>query len=676
MNTTSKLNFKEFTILIVDDNPANLGVIAEYLEDCGFDVMAARDGEHGLRIAQAQPDLILLDVMMPGIDGFEVCRRLKSNESTNSIPVIFMTALTDIEDKVKGFLVGGVDYITKPIQHEEVLARITTHLQIQKQARQLQEQNTRLQQANALLTKRALRLEASSEVGQQVTSILDLDTLLLEIVILIQSKFGYYFVGVWLLTEQHDAVVLHARKGRTKGQLPPHGMQISTDVPHSIITLVCYSKQPYLSDNVITDDKYLAMDTLPETASELTLPLQVGQEMIGVLDIQGDQIAAFDDEEQMVLQTLANQIAIAIRNARLYEFEKKLRQMEEIRAHDLAELNASKDKFFSIVAHDLRGPFLPLMGLSEMLPGIVRTSSHEDIEKVGYAIHCSAKNVYNLLENLLAWARIQMGRITFEPKRFNLNDIVQDNVSLLGENARSKNISLSATLSDTIFVYADRDMIDTVIRNLINNAVKFTPSGGQVKIGINPITSPLPLKEMETWDEHFVEVHVNDTGVGIKPKDIDKLFHIDVHHSTTGTNKEAGTGLGLIMCKEMIEKNGGKIWVESEFGKGTTVKFTMQLDSIIKTDDTPKSVFGNVVANHHALSIEEKRLVLPTYNEIVILHELAVIGDMESINTESARIAQIDEQYVPFANTLIELAKQFKDEEIITLLEQYLLTSR
>ncbi len=128
---TQAIDFKNYSILLVDDNPTNLGVLFDYLEDCGFEVMVARDGETGLQRARlTHPDIILLDVMMPGIDGFETCNRLKADESTATIPVIFMTALESVEDKVKGFQAGGVDYVTKPIQHEEALARITTHLRI------------------------------------------------------------------------------------------------------------------------------------------------------------------------------------------------------------------------------------------------------------------------------------------------------------------------------------------------------------------------------------------------------------------------------------------------------------------------------------------------------------------------------------------------------------------
>lgn len=151
-NYQDENNSKTSSILIIDDQPANLAVIGHYLADYGFVVLVSQDGESGLQRAEyVKPDLILLDVLMPGIDGFETCRRLKSNEITKEIPVIFMTALTDTFDKVKGFQMGGVDYIIKPVQQEEVLARIKTHLKIREQQEQLQKQTTTLTQANIQL---------------------------------------------------------------------------------------------------------------------------------------------------------------------------------------------------------------------------------------------------------------------------------------------------------------------------------------------------------------------------------------------------------------------------------------------------------------------------------------------------------------------------------------------
>ena len=214
------------------------------------------------------------------MDGVETCRRLKAIEEISDIPVIFMSALSSAEDKVRGFAVGAVDYMTQPIQYEEVIARVTTHLKIRDLTRSLNKQKT--------------RLEATRQVGQQVASILEVDTLLTQVVNLIQDKFGYYFVGIWLLSEQKNSLILQANAGHaglnTKDQL---GDQIPLGRPHSIVAWVCRTGQSYLTFDVKGDPKYLATKTLPNARSEVAFPLQVRDEVIGVLDIQSDKMKTF-----------------------------------------------------------------------------------------------------------------------------------------------------------------------------------------------------------------------------------------------------------------------------------------------------------------------------------------------------------------------------------------------
>ncbi len=356
---------EEQTILVVDDNPTNLDVAVNYLAESGFRVITARNGESGLKKAQLiLPDMILLDILMPGIDGFEVCRQLKANDTTREIPVVFMTALADTKHKVEGFGVGAVDYVTKPIQQEEMLARVMTHLKIRNLTRQLQKDN------------------------------------------------------------------------------------------------------------------------------------------------------------------------------------------------------ADKDKFFSIVAHDLKGPFMPLIGNAELLIELADALPPSEVRQMGVSIRDSGKRMVDLLENLLTWARLQMGRMECQPELFNLQEVVKKNISLLADIAVYKQVILQNNVKGDCVVYGDEHMIDTVIRNLINNALKFSLPMGQVTVS-------------STCLEETVLVAVADTGGGIKQEDIAKLFKVGSQHTTTGTAKEKGTGLGLIMCQEMIERNNGQIWLESELGKGTVVKFTV-----------------------------------------------------------------------------------------------------
>jgi signal transduction histidine kinase/DNA-binding response OmpR family regulator len=545
------------TLLIVDDNPNNLTVVADYLKRFGFNIIIANSGEVALeRVQLALPDVILLDVMMPGIDGFETCRQLKANQHTQDIPVIFMTALTDTENKVKGFEVGGVDYVTKPLQYSEVLARVNTHVRIRDLTRNLQDQNEQLQaltgqlrRANEVLSRKAIQLETSNRMGQQVTSILDLGELLTEVTELIRVQFDYYFVGVWLYYESKDCLVLQACTGGDS-QLLEHKHFLSLTTDNNVITQVCRTTKPYGVTNIDQDNLYYAMAELPEARSQLALPLRIGDEKIGVLDIQDKQPAAFAEDEQKVLQTLANQIAIAIRNARMYEMERRI--------------SADKDKFFSIISHDLRGPFTSLLGNAQLMQSMADELSADDIRHMSGAILGGSKAALSLLDNLLTWSRMQRSTTDLFPQEIHLRQLAQDTVELLEQTAAIKEIKLENAIDDEVVVYADKYMVDTVLRNLTSNALKFTARGGQVTI----------LAQQNNGAES-IRVSVLDTGVGMNPADMEKLFRLDTNHSTLGTEKEQGTGLGLIICKEMVERNNGKIWMESQEGMGTSVQFTL-----------------------------------------------------------------------------------------------------
>ncbi len=376
---------KKFKILIVDDVPKNIQVLGTILSKNNFQTSYADSGEKTLQLVEYNNfDLILLDIMMPGMDGFEVCRRLKSNPKTSHIPVIFLTAKTESESIARGFEIGGQDYITKPFQNKELIARVRTHVSLKRRNEEVEEKSRALEEINQMLN----------------------------------------------------------------------------------------------------------------------------------------------------------------------------------------EANAAKDKFFSIIAHDLKNPFGDITGLSELLIKNMRRYDITKIEKFIEQIHKLSKNGYTLLENLLEWSRSQTGNIECHQRELNLKEQVDDVILLLEEFANKKAITLTNHIASDLMVRADKNMLDTIIRNLISNAIKFTANDGKIALNANEIT-----------DEHgtaMIQTSIADSGVGIASDDLDKLFRIDVNHSTIGTSKEKGTGLGLILCKEFVEKNGGTIWVDSQIEKGTTFYFTLK----------------------------------------------------------------------------------------------------
>ncbi|MFC1549707.1 ATP-binding protein [Candidatus Neomarinimicrobiota bacterium] len=372
-------SLKNKTILAVDDKLENLKVLIAYLESSGFEIMVAQSGEEAFQhIEHVIPDIILLDILMPGIDGFEICRRLKTNDITKEIPVIFMTALIDTADKVKGFEVGAVDYLTKPLQHEEVLARVNAHMTIRELQQQLQERNVLLQHKNT----------------------------------------------------------------------------------------------------------------------------------------------------------------------------------------QLMEVNATKNKFFSIIAHDLKNPLNTLLTYSMTLVENFEKLDTEKIIKGIEALNRSATRAYDLLIDLLNWARSHSGKMEYKLEEIDLGQIAKENIELLLDRATEKGIRISSEINEGLLAYSDKNMVSTVLRNLLTNAVKFTSKNGNVtlssEVGKNSLT-----------------ITVRDTGIGITEENINKLFRLDTFYRTLGSDNEKGTGLGLLLCKEFINTLNGEIWVESEIGKGSCFIFTL-----------------------------------------------------------------------------------------------------
>jgi len=365
MIDSNELNQNAPNILIVDDVPANLKILGEILKREGYRVRPVPSGALALQVAEKEkPDLILLDIMMPMMDGYEVCARIKQNPDLCEIPIIFISALNETKDIVKALRAGGVDYITKPFQSEEVLARASTHIKMYRQSRELE------------------------------------------------------------------------------------------------------------------------------------------------------------------------------------------------------GLIATKDKFFSIIAHDLRGPIGSMMQISDL----IAEKGKVDEETLYFFLESQkelSKSTFHLLENLLNWAKSNTNQIEFDPKELDIETIVKAIITNFNIQSTSKNITINTDFPERYIEYADENMVRLIIRNLVSNAIKFTPDGGEINIFT------------KSGENNSVIVGVKDSGIGIPQRTLENLFRIGVNKSRPGTNGESSNGLGLLLCKEFVVKHGGSIWVESEEGVGTTFYFTL-----------------------------------------------------------------------------------------------------
>jgi two-component system sensor histidine kinase/response regulator len=360
------------SILIVDDIPSNIQIIGKILQEYDYAIEFATNGNDALDWLETKRfDLVLLDIMMPGMDGFEVCKRITESNLDHKPAIIFITAKTDMESIVKGLELGAVDYVVKPFQKKELLARIRIHLTI------------------------------------------------------LQQKY------------------------------------------------------------------------------------------------------------------------------------------------ELQQANIFKSKLLSIIGHDLRDPIGSLKSYVD-----IYLELHPDLDNniKGFMHEVSgiSENAYILLENLLSWAKSQAGIIACKPVVTDFKNIVTDSVSLLSNLASKKNIRLSIQVPENSMVYCDPELISAVIRNLISNAIKFSYKNGMVNIKA--------AKELDS-DGNILVITVEDNGVGIKKENLQLLFGSDIHFTTFGTGNEKGSGLGLKICKEFVEINGGEIWVESTENKGTSFRFSLPLKS-------------------------------------------------------------------------------------------------
>jgi signal transduction histidine kinase len=354
-------------VLVVDDNPKNLQLISTVLSS-SYQLLLANNGEKALRIAEAKlPDLILLDIMMPGENGYEVCKKLKISDKTKDIPVIFITAKAEEEDIVMAYEVGGVDYITKPFKSKEVLARIKTQLELKNAQDKLQMQND-----------------------------------------------------------------------------------------------------------------------------------------------------------------------------------------------ELKELLANRDKFFSIISHNLRSPFNALLNLSQLLIEEKDEINLEDRDIMIENIYKSSETAFALVDDLIRWVRIQTGAHVFKPEFLSLSSMLLDIIHNLRKDYKNKKISIITKFEKPEqIIFFDRESFMVVVNNLLSNAIKFSSEGGIIQIGFKEKDGQLCI-------------FVKDNGMGM-PKIIqDKVFKIEENIATRGTKKEKGSGLGLIICKELVERNYGEIYFESVEQSGST----------------------------------------------------------------------------------------------------------
>lgn len=330
------------------------------------------------------------------------------------------------------------------------------------------------------------------------------------------------------------------------------------EVNQAMVDMLGYSSK----DELLSIDIKTQLYFKPEDRDNLTLQLDPFDLDVYTLKKKDGTAVWVEDHGWFVRDDNGNIIFHEGVTRDITERKRSEQQLQKY-SEELKELNATKDKYFSIIAHDLKSPFNSIIGLSELIKDDAKVLDIATIEQYAGIIHTTSKNTFRLLENLLDWARIQQSQMPFHPVSLVLKTIANEVIELMIEKANSKMIAIINYIPENIIVSADKNMLETILRNLMSNALKFTSQNGKIE-----------LKAIERKNE--IEISIADNGIGIDDNDVDKIFKVGASYTKRGTQNEKGTGLGLLLCKEFVEKHNGRIWVESQINVGSVFRFTIK----------------------------------------------------------------------------------------------------
>jgi signal transduction histidine kinase len=433
------------------------------------------------------------------------------------------------------------------------------------------ERTNELQRANLTLSYRAAQLAISGQVARQLTAILDLEELLMDIVRRIQLRFGYYNASIWLLTPARDAVRLLAFAGAQTLQLSDEHQSLPLGGP-GIIPAVAVSGQARRVGRVAEAPDFLFDHGAPATEAELALPLRRGDSVIGVLDIQSERPEAFNDDDQQMLQLLADQISVAIENARLY------REMQE--ARDAAEAaNAAKSQFLANMSHELRTPLNAIIGYSEILGEDALDRGQADLLPDLERIAVAGRHLLALINDILDISKIEAGRMELLIEPFDLPALVHEVAAQLLPAVQKQGNTLALQLAPELgHMHSDRAKVGQSLLNLLANAAKFTENG---HIGLRAYPE-------RAAGAGWVVIEVEDTGIGISEEQRARLFQPFTQADASTTRKYGGSGLGLALTRRFCQLLGGDVEVRSELGRGSTFSIRIPLEiepAVPKSDE-------------------------------------------------------------------------------------------
>jgi len=600
-------------IIIVDDRLENRYMLQALLKGDEYKISSAKNGAEALFLAQkSPPDLIISDILMPVMDGYTLCMKWHKDEALKKIPFIFYTAAyTKPEDIRFGLRLGADRFLIKPLEPTEFLTAVKNILDefntgkvksnpepVSSEVEELREYNAVLfrkledklykaEKSDQKLKKYALdlekniqKLERSEENLRQAHEYVD-------------NLFNYANAPVVVWNSSFTIVRFNRAfehlTGYDAGEVV--GQKLDVLFPEQ-------SKK----ESLVQIKKTLE----GVNWQSVEIPILTKKKEIRI--ILWNSASVYNNEGKVLISTIAQGQDITGRK----QAEDALKASEE----KLIKLNATKDKFFSIIAHDLKTPFNGILGYTELLNAEADKLDTSTVVEYSGIIHRAALHAHRILDNLLSWARIQQEQMPYNPVPAVLKESAGEVIELLKENAADKMIIVTNNIPDGLTVTSDVDMLKSVLQNLVTNAIKFTPADGKIE-----------LDAVKRGKQ--VVISVKDNGKGINGEILDKLFKIESNFSTPGTEQEVGTGLGLILCREFVEKHGGKIWAESEEGKWTVFYFTLphyveeakpfsQKAGFAKSTDDQMKDLKILIAEDDELSAALLSKAVESYSKVVI----------------------------------------------------------
>ncbi len=591
-------------ILIVEDNPGDVIIVREFIKETGakFNLTHATNLKETYAFCeQGEFDVILLDLGLQESTSLETLKKIKVFNIKS--PIVVMTGLDDEDVALAALREGAQDYLVKNrLTSENILKSIKYAIE-RKKIQDLLKRHTH--QFSILSSATASLSQCETKLSSFITTCENIH-LLLEKANAISLEFEEpdsirIFNAEWL-TPWYDEIKIQTGIDLNNPVLPfTRQKQELVELFKDGKILEADGGLYDILKGAVDIKQCMELERITGTKKIYAFAFIKAEDFYGAGIILSPKIIDNDDLE--IIETIVTQATLCIhrrsieKDLRLSEFrltklskelEDKvivrtkdletanenlhLELTERIKAEDalkkselqLTELNTTKDKFFSIVAHDLKNPFTSLIGTSELLYDNISNLKNDDIHKLALVLNDSAKSGYAILQNLLDWSRSQTGLLKYNPENLSLDKLIEENISNLHLFASNKEINMIYKPNGETSIFSDKGMIDTILRNILSNAIKFSHRGSKVLIHTK-------------YARNEVVISVKDSGIGISAENIEKIFKLDTKHSGIGTEKEQGTGLGLKLSKELVEKGGGSIWVESIVNQGSTFNFSIPL---------------------------------------------------------------------------------------------------